>query len=298
MSLPGKIEIKEGEIVQEDRLEPFQIHDEALVSMDDDPKPNPAITMGWYSYMGEQEKIIYGSYGDFSCIVGASKSMKTKLKMALVAGYIGGGSNHHFPEIQGQEQTGKWIIDIDTEQSKYHTKRMKKDICRIVGTSDYPKMVTFHLRRYSPAQRREFLEWIAYDSQYSGNIGLICVDGAADLIDDSNDLVSSQALTNLFMKITEDQDCHLITVLHKTKTGGKPTGHIGSSIMKKAETVAFVSRDEDDVVEVTPDYTRNYPFRPFKFKLDATFLPKDVDLINREETTNDDWLKEDDDEIL
>ena len=265
--------------------------------MEEEAKPNPAIAMGWYPYMGSSERIVFGSYGDFSCIVGASKSMKTKLKMALVAGYIGGGATNYFNEIVGIGSEGRWIIDIDTEQSRYHTKRMKSDICRMVGVSNYPKMVTFHLRRYEPAQRRRFLEWIAYESEYSGNIGLICVDGAADLIDDSNDLVSSQALTNLFMKITEDQDCHLITVLHKTKSGGKPTGHIGSAIMKKAETVAFVTRDEDEV-KVTPDYTRNYPFREFTFKLDADYLPKDVGAIEMEAITSDSFLEDDDGEIL
>ena len=42
--------------------------------------------------------------------------------------------------------------------------------------------------------------------------------------------------------------------------------------MKKAETVAFVTREED-LTKVTPDYCRNYPFTEFYFKLDDNHLP-------------------------
>ena len=47
--------------------------------------------------------------------------------------------------------------------------------------------------------------------------------------------------------------------------------------MKKAETVAFVTR-EDGIVNVTPEYTRNYPFEEFKFELDDEFLPKEASI--------------------
>ena len=42
--------------------------------------------------------------------------------------------------------------------------------------------------------------------------------------------------------------------------------------MKKAETVAFVTR-EDNLTKVTPDYCRNHPFSEFYFELDENHLP-------------------------
>lgn len=261
---------------------PDLIAEEAEVNVNEQIEPDPAIAIGTYVYKGESIPIPFGSYGDFSCIVGASKSMKTKLKMALVAGYIGGKAQNYFPDFKGIKSTGRYVLDIDTEQSRFHVKRMRTDILDMVGVKDHQYLKTFALRKYSPAERYRFLEWLAYKSDYAGRIGVIIVDGAADLIDDTNDLVQSSRLANLFMKITEEQDCHLITILHRTKSSNKPTGHIGSAVLKKAETVAFVERDNLSV-SVKPQYTRNYPFHPFSFTLDEDYLPID-------ESVNDDIL--------
>ena len=74
------------------------------------------------------------------------------------------------------------------------------------------------------------------------------------------------------MKWPSKTNAHLVTVLHRNHGSDKPTGHLGSSIMKKAETVAFVTR-EDDLTKVTPDYCRNYPFKEFYFTLNDDHLP-------------------------
>ena len=79
------------------------------------------------------------------------------------------------------------------------------------------------------------------------------------------------------MKWSSVTNSHLCTVLHRNHGSDKPTGHLGSAIMKKAETVAFVTR-EDGIVNVTPEYTRNYPFEEFKFELDDEFLPKEASI--------------------
>jgi len=54
------------------------------------------------------------------------------------------------------------------------------------------------------------------------------------------------------------------------------SGHLGSAILKKAETVAFVEKD-DEVIRVTPEYTRNYPFQEFAFNLNEQYLPMQSD---------------------
>ena len=40
------------------------------------------------------------TYGNFTCIVGASKSMKSFFKSALLACYIGGNAQNHFIDIK------------------------------------------------------------------------------------------------------------------------------------------------------------------------------------------------------
>ncbi|NQZ42703.1 MAG: AAA family ATPase [Flavobacteriaceae bacterium] len=232
-----------------------------------------ALSMGETSFGQERYPIPFGSYGDFSCLVGASKSMKTFLKTALVASYIGGNSNNHFEAFRGHNTEGKFILDIDTEQSPYHAQRAAKRVSQMVG-HEYPLYKPFALREESPKNRFDFIEWLVNESEYKNNIGLLTIDGAADLMEDVNDLKASNKIAQAFMRWTTTANCHLITVLHRNHGTMKPMGHLGSAILKKAETVAFVERGKDaKVTRVTPEYTRNYPFREFGFELSDNFLP-------------------------
>lgn len=215
--------------------------------------------------------IPYGSYGDFSCIVGPSKSMKTFLKGALIAGYIGGKANNYFDHFKGHDTRDKFILDIDTEQSLYHAQMASKRIIRMVG-AHYKYYKPFALRKEAPRIRREFIEYLIMESEFRDNIGLVAIDGAADLLDNVNDLEASNELAQKFMTWTSTANCHLITILHRNFGTAKPTGHLGSAILKKAETVVFVDK-ENDLIRVSPEYTRNYPFEEFEFRINEEGLP-------------------------
>ena len=230
-----------------------------------------ALSFGTYDFKGNAYSIPFGSYGDFSCIVGASKSMKTFLKSAMIACYIGGQAQNYFPDMLGHETEGKYILDFDTEQSLFHTQRVSKRICEMVGSnSEYYKPYT--LRANEAKHRLQFIEWMIMESEFKNKIGLVSIDGSADLLDNVNDLDVSNQVVQKLMTWTKESNCHLITILHRNHGSMKPTGHLGSAILKKAETVAFVEKDGNDV-KVTPEYTRNYPFEEFTFRLNKNFLP-------------------------
>ena len=238
------------------------------------PPPPVALSLGEYFYKGKTYPIPFGTYGNFSTIVGASKSMKTFLKSAILSGYIGGRSNEYFRDLKGHKTTGKLILDVDTEQSLWHTQKVAKRVCEMVG-SNYGLYKPYATREYTASQKLQFIEWLVMD-KYRGQVGLITIDGAADVLDSVNDEMTSKKLVENMMRWTSKSNAHLCTVLHKNHNTDKPTGHLGSAIMKKAETVAFVTR-EDDLSKVTPDYCRNYPFKEFYFNLDDDALPKQVD---------------------
>lgn len=235
------------------------------------PPPPIALSIGNYQYKNVLYPIPFGTYGNFSCLVGASKSMKTFLKSALIAGYIGGNSTNYFPNLKGHEQQGKYIVDVDTEQSLWHTQRVARRVCDMVGTNP-DNFKPFTTREYDAKIRFQFVEWLMMESPIKDNIGLITIDGAADIMDSVNDLEEANKITQGMMRWTTKSKSHLCTILHRNHGSDKPTGHLGSSIMKKAETVAFVTR-EDDKTKVTPDYCRNYPFDEFYFTLDQNHLP-------------------------
>ncbi len=244
------------------------------------PREPVALSIGEYEYKNVYYPIPFGTYGNFSCLVGASKSMKTFLKSALIAGYIGGNAQNYFPSMKGHDLKDKFILDIDTEQALFHTHKVAKRVCDMVGQNpDFYR--PYCTREEDPKIRFQFIEYLMMESEYRNNIGLVAVDGAADILESVNDLDISNKIVQGMMKWTSVTQSHLCTVLHRNHNSDKPTGHLGSAIMKKAETVAFVTR-EDDVVSVTPEYTRNYPFEEFKFDLDKDFLPKEASIYESE----------------
>ncbi len=212
------------------------------------------------------------TYGNFACIVGASKSMKSFFKSALVSCYMGGKAQNRFPEIKGHNNKDKFIIDLDTEQSDYHVHKMANRVLDMVGYQ-YPNYKMFALRSITPSERVQFVEWLFNESEYKNNIGLCSIDGVADLVENVNDLDRSNEITQKLMTLSQEHNTAILTVLHRNFESDKPTGHLGSAILKKAETVIFIDKD-NDIVSVKPRYTRNIPFDGFTFALDENHLPE------------------------
>ena len=97
----------------------------------------------------------------------------------------------------------------------------------------------------------------------------------ADLVNDVNDLKQSNELTQKLLKWTDVSKCHLTGILHKNFGTAKPTGHLGSSILKKAETVCLLESNEQDkkFTDVSFPYTRSFNIDSFSFYIDENGLP-------------------------
>lgn len=242
-----------------------------------------AISVGSSEYKGQFYPIPFGSYGDFSCIVGASKSRKTFFKSMIEAGYIGGQSNLLNPSIKGHGSKDRLVISLDTEQSKYHTQRVQRRVLELVGCN-YDLYKTFSLRSYTPQERFEFVDWLVYESEYKNDIGLMSIDGYVDLVTDFNSLEQATGLTEKLLAWTavpikkDYQQMHITGILHKNFGSEKPVGHVGSSVLKKAETVVFIEK-EDDLTVAKCEYSRNIEFHPITFSVNKDWLPYEVDSI-------------------
>ena len=254
-----------------------QILKESLIDPAEEIKQQPiALSIGESIYKGNSYPIPFGSYGDFSCIVGASKSRKTFFKSMIEAAYIGGKSNIHNPSIKGHNRDKKFVLSFDTEQSHFHAQRVQRRVLELLGGNcDYYK--TFGLRGYTPKERFDFIDWVVFESDFKDNIGLMSIDGFVDLVTDFNSLEQSTGLTEKLLNWTAKGKMHCTGILHKNFGTAKPVGHVGSSILKKAETVVFVEKDDDDVTIVKCEYSRNQPFKEIKFKVDDNdWLPKEI----------------------
>lgn len=254
-----------------------QIFKDSLIDPAEEIKQQPiALSIGESNYKGISYPIPFGSYGDFSCIVGASKSRKTFFKSMIEAAFIGGKSNIYNPSIKGHNADKKFVLSFDTEQSHFHTQRVQRRVLELIGGNcEFYK--TFGLRSYTPKERFDFIDWVVFESEFKNNIGLMSIDGFVDLVTDFNSLEQATGLTEKLLNWTAKGKMHCTGILHKNFGTAKPVGHVGSSVLKKAETVVFVEKDEDDITVVKCEYSRNQPFKEIKFNVDDNdWLPKEI----------------------
>lgn len=240
-----------------------EVHERTVVDYDTELGEQPVAM-----YLGDVPVM---TYGDYSCISGPPKTMKTVYKNGLIANYIGGKAQNRFDIGRGVDSSKKYVLDLDTEQSKWHVKRNVDQIRRMIGVK-HEFYKSFNLRLESKETRFKFLKHLIHDSQYSGQIGLICLDGAADLIPSINDEAASYALAEELGHLAIQGDCHILTVIHMNSTG-KVTGHVGSAVMKKSETIFGLKKSGSDYIKVTPSFCRNKNFTEFEFTVDDKFLP-------------------------
>lgn len=199
------------------------------------------------------------SEGNISAVVGEAKSKKTFLCTAIVGSML---------ELQGSQQFGierKFcrVLWIDTEQSREHIQKVLFRInllSRQPLDSSLPHILTQTLREESPKDR---LQLMRYAIEYH-KPKLVVIDGVSDLLTNTNNLEESEALVSELLTLSTAYSCHIMCVLHTNPNSDKARGHLGSTLMRKAETVLFVHR-VDDISLVEPQYCRNMPFERFAF---------------------------------
>lgn len=243
-------------------------------------KPDIILGIGNHDYKGNSYINPTHTIGELSAIIAPQKSKKTFYKRATIACYIGGQAQNYFPSMISNRQGEPYILDFDTEQGKYYAQRSFRGVIQMVG-SNYNNYLPFGLKGLTDDERVLFIDNVINDPRYKGKIGLICIDGIADLCTNTNDIEKSKAVSQKIM--TWNEGCHIISVIHKTFDKDRATGHLGSFVQKKAETTIFLKITDKEVknspVEVKQFDSRGAPFDTFYFDLDLeTVTPKECEL--------------------
>ena len=225
-----------------------------------------------------------GTYGNFSFIQAPPKSMKTFFVSLLGSAFC--NPKGKFTKGMSSFRDKKHFVHFDTEQGEWHAQRVFKRIQWMNKGLSLDFYHTFALRKISYRSRIDFIEYYLDCMREEGKeIGLVVIDGVADLVSDANNLEESSAIVQKIMAWTTIYNCHIVTVIHSNNGSDKPTGHLGSFLEKKAETQIQLSRDENKLgaITVSCKRSRNTPFEQFDFKLDEQGLPKVIntdDLVN------------------
>lgn len=207
-----------------------------------------------------------GTLGNISLWIGKAKQGKTfALTMALAAAETG---NWLMEKIKVTlPEKNKSVLLFDTEQSRYHLQRVIKRICTLSSTTEPVNITAFGLRKYSPDERLELIEYALYNIP---NLGFVVIDGIRDLITSINDEEQSSMISSKLLKWSEELNIHIAVVLHTNKADNNARGHLGTELTNKSESVISIGKDSEiqDQMIIKPEYCRSREFLPFGFKID------------------------------
>ena len=264
-----------------------KIFDDCFVNLDlIIERPPTAISIGKYKYNNNiYDNSVY-TFGEFSATVAPSKTKKSFYKSALIASFIGGNAKDYFPNIKTHRDNECYIVDIDTEQGKFYAQTVFRRVQLMTGIK-YINYLPFAMRSKSPEERVMFVDALLEDEKYKGKIKFISIDGIADLVENTNDIIMSANIAQKVMTWTDDYNAHIHTIIHKLIGVNKPTGHLGSYILKKAETVVFLEKEDEQNnnsnIIVKHKYSRGRSFNDFAFNVNEQGLPYFIKGWNPEE---------------
>ena len=240
--------------------------------------PKPAISFGYKEYDTKDGTVNYptpiGTYGNISVIQAPPKSKKTFFVSLLSAVYLAEDLKPFAGDLKANRDN-KHIIHFDTEQGVFHAANVFKRPIEMTGIKT-DKYHTLALRHLSASDRIDFIEYYLYDKLDATDVGLVIIDGIADLCSDVNNIEESNLVVQKLMKWSKELNCHIITVIHSNFGTEKATGHLGSSLYKKVETVISLELNtvNKDLVTVNCKMSRNTSFETFSFKVNSFGLPQ------------------------
>lgn len=146
------------------------------------------------------------------------------------------------------------IIYIDFERSTNDVWNSFYRMCRRAGINkgDPIKNVIIAGMRSIPvlSERIEAIKYLL--DNYS--CSLLILDGAGDMVTDSNDLPQAIECRILFRQLTTQYNLSILTTLHPNPNTLKPRGHIGSEIMREADGILVIKKGEGEIRIITTEF--------------------------------------------
>lgn len=221
-----------------------------------------------------------GSLGNFTCISGKSKSRKSYAKHFFEASSLKNGRlNEKFIVKLPENKTN--IIEFDTEQGVTNVFNAAFRMVKMAEIKSVDHYQVFATREMNHLERCAALE-IAI--KYTPNLGLLFLDGAADLAFGNNDEKEANRVVQFLMYLTAHYNIHISTIMHQPKGQDWLSGHLGSAIEKKAESVINIKKDGNYSIFEAKQLRNCADFAPFPFLINSDGIPE---LITDETVINE-----------
>ncbi|MBC7749070.1 MAG: hypothetical protein H7Z76_10935 [Methylotenera sp.] len=188
--------------------------------------------------------------GNLVVISGIQKSAKTSISMIFLACFIRAFLQpvDGVPsQIMGQPAGTKANLHFDTEQAKHKYFSNIKAMLRRLGKTDIPKnLYAYSLRGQSIEDSLAIIEnTFVLAEKECGGIHSCFIDGIADLVNSVNDELESNKIIKFFEDLATNYNCLVVAVIHRNPNDSKVRGHLGSQLLRKAEAILCVKKEND-----------------------------------------------------
>ena len=262
------------------RMLMLQLEEDASIDVEEVIKyPPVAISCGIY-----QDRNFDGSYteypvpigtdGNFSFVQAFPKVGKSFFMSLLVSAYQS-GSNGYTGKIKGHRR-GRKIIHFDTEQGRFHVSKLARRplvMNKLQNDKDYH---IYAMREFGWKSKIDFIEHILFDKFENEEIGLVIIDGCADLCSDVNNMEQANNVAEKLLQWSGKLNAHITTIIHQNFGSDKPSGNLGSALEKKAESQIKLEKNNANKGWITVECkrSRNRPFETFSFQVNQNELPE------------------------
>ena len=146
------------------------------------------------------------------------------------------------------------IVFFDTEQSRTDTKLILEDVAQMteLGPELIDAQVSLHsLRRIDQEQLLPLLEVVLEDEKPQ----VVMLDGIVEFVASFNDETESKRLIKELLKLSDQHNCAIISVLHTNKADEDHNmrGHLGTMLAQKAGTVLECKKQGGVITVVCSD---------------------------------------------
>ncbi len=215
--------------------------------------------------------------GGLFLISGVQKSGKSFVAKMLLIKALGGYLDNS--KIDVTLANGKRVTFFNTEMSKPDIKKYHDEILVSLDTEKTPQNLDIqHVVDMTKQERLKHIE--TYIQAYS-DTHLIIIDGAADLVDSTNDEKESATAIETLLRLADRHGICIGGVVHENSKSQTTRGHFGQIFERKSTGAVSVKKDKDtqEFCIESNVLRHSSDFAPVWFKRTETgveYLEKDI----------------------
>lgn len=200
-----------------------------------------------------ENKIVL-TYGSLMILTGKPKARKTTFLHAFIGSAI---TNDSIWSINSTLKADKnLIVLLDTEQSMYD---LHQSLNRLQNTISRKLSTQTNFKAYSARSLdvSQIIELVKTICEQNTNIGLICIDGLLDLVNDINDVREAKAAIQFLKQTCDTYNVGIIGILHQNKGTNFSLGHLGSFASRHAQSELSIEKNESGTSTLSATFLRS-----------------------------------------